>query len=451
MRALATACYTSMDTPSSLAHPRAFRKLNQGSEKNLFHNLRPADARGKPVSLFHPVFGAFLRDLNDPELAMPSIDFATLFEFMGASAAFYRTEEARWEAVRPLLKQLTGLRFTRITLGNNTSPTRMARTSSHVASIIVEMRNELGADGDVTLHAAACYGKCIVDETFEDVVKTSCCPVILLVLAGAHLCVLGAVFTDKVVVEPLTDFILCVNRPEDAGARTGLLARLMQALRNAHARLDAYYAAVQAAPPPARTPIFPYRDSWTADGATSTFSYDRPVAPHKLLWFATLHGGKDEHIVVKFAKRYDADAHALLASAGYAPRLYHADPPSASNEWRMVVMERITIVELEHTTPEDRLALQQDVCAAVELLHDAGRVFGDLRQGNVLIQKPGADRPRPRAVLVDFDWAGREGEARYPYDRNDVNIEWPDGSRPGGVIERAHDAVWLERLVEYFS
>ncbi|KAH8112362.1 hypothetical protein DFH11DRAFT_1607181 [Phellopilus nigrolimitatus] len=447
-----------MDTPSSLAHPRAFRKLNQGSEKNLFHNLRPADARGAPVSLY---------SILDPELAVPSINFAALFEFMGASAAFYRTEEARWEAVYPLLKQLIGLRFTQIFMGNNTSPTRMARTSSHVASIIVEMRNELGADGDATLHAAACYGKCIVDDTvschqqtlrfpFQDVVKTSCCPVILLVLAGAHLCALGAVYADKVVVEPLTDLILCVNRPEDAGARTGLLARLMQALRSAHARLDAYYAAVHAAPPPARTPIFPYRDSWTADdgGALSTFSYDRPVAPHKLLWFATLHGGQEheqKHIVVKFTKRYDADGHALLASAGYAPRLHHADPPSASNEWRMVVMERITTVELEHTAPADRLALQQDVRAAVELLHGAGRVFGDLRQGNVLIQKPGADRPRPRALLVDFDWAGREGEARYPYDRNDVNIEWPDGSRPGGVIERAHDAVWLERLVECFS
>ncbi|EPQ53377.1 hypothetical protein GLOTRDRAFT_17241, partial [Gloeophyllum trabeum ATCC 11539] len=47
------------------------------------------------------------------------------------------------------------------------------------------------------------------------------------------------------------------------------------------------------------------------------------------------------------------------------------------------------------------------------LLHEAGYVHGDVRDVNVLVC--GADGSGEKDVLlVDWDWAGRGAEARYP-------------------------------------
>ena len=43
--------------------------------------------------------------------------------------------------------------------------------------------------------------------------------------------------------------------------------------------------------------------------------------------------------------------------------------------------------------------------SAITTLHEHGLVFGDLRRPNVLLMGD-------RVVLVDFDWCGKEGEAR---------------------------------------
>jgi serine/threonine protein kinase len=56
------------------------------------------------------------------------------------------------------------------------------------------------------------------------------------------------------------------------------------------------------------------------------------------------------------------------------------------------------------TTENVRIELRR----AVHLLHDHGLVFGDLRPPNVMITKA------HRVKLIDFNWAGEKGQARYP-------------------------------------
>ena len=46
---------------------------------------------------------------------------------------------------------------------------------------------------------------------------------------------------------------------------------------------------------------------------------------------------------------------------------------------------------------------------AITELHDAGSVFGDLRAPNVMFQ-----RDTKKALLIDFDWSGKEGVVHYP-------------------------------------
>ncbi|KAH8104451.1 hypothetical protein DFH11DRAFT_1883340 [Phellopilus nigrolimitatus] len=469
-RADATARYSELDATDAARRSRA-------DVPSALADLRPPSARGAPIALFHPAFASFLREAADPLLPTPAIDLPALFTFMRAASEPWRTADARARQVFPALTALTRFEFAFAWRGDTApavGPPEVCDDDAlgfRMPVLIADLANELGSgDGDPLLRVAARYAESVTSPAFAHARQRSCCPLLLVALAGPYLCVLGGVFAARgPAVEPLTDLVLCLERPEDAGARIALLARTLQALRNAHLRLTAHYAALPSAP--ADPPIFPYRTSWAAGDTRVEFAYERPVVDdehsEKLMWFATM-AHTHEPLVVKFTKRYDAEAHALLAAAGRAPRLYYADPPNAPGapaEWRMVVMARITAVNYRDAPRAAMPALRADVRAAVALLHAAGRVHGDLFLENVLIEvlEPptetqvgveegaGEGAGRARALLIDFDWAGPEGVARYPHNRNDMDIYWPAGSVPGGPILRAHDEARLELIDELWS
>ena len=75
---------------------------------------------------------------------------------------------------------------------------------------------------------------------------------------------------------------------------------------------------------------------------------------------------------------------------------------------------------------------------AVKALHDAQLVFGDLRRPNILVTDTGA-------MLIDFDWCGKESEARYPVEIN-MSITWPSGVDSGTEMKREHDNEMVRKL-----
>ena len=117
----------------------------------------------------------------------------------------------------------------------------------------------------------------------------------------------------------------------------------------------------------------------------------------------------------------------------------------------------------------------EDVRAAVQLLHAHDFVHGDIRPQNVMLQRPvpaanaggrssrravasgdGAARnsgaPAPRAYLIDFDGAGKEGEVRYSA-RINPDVEWPRPASElrGQLITKDDDMFMLERLLPRVS
>ncbi|KAH9932284.1 uncharacterized protein B0H18DRAFT_987416 [Fomitopsis serialis] len=147
-----------------------------------------------------------------------------------------------------------------------------------------------------------------------------------------------------------------------------------------------------------------------------------------------------EKVVVKFAYAYNGGAHELLANASppQAPKLRYCEYDSDVGMW-VVVMD---YVEGREDPTGDLLTEPVHVDSlrvAVTMLHEHGLVFGDLRAPNILLVDD-------RAVLIDFDWCGKAGEARYPGDILLDNISWHSEVRRGGLIDRAHD-VYLFRLL----
>ena len=77
---------------------------------------------------------------------------------------------------------------------------------------------------------------------------------------------------------------------------------------------------------------------------------------------------------------------------------------------------------------------------ALDLLHSHGLVFGDLHPPNVMITKDG------EVKLIDFNWAGEEGQAKYP-SLISSGIDWPGGVKALAVMRKEHDLYMLKKLI----
>lgn len=45
--------------------------------------------------------------------------------------------------------------------------------------------------------------------------------------------------------------------------------------------------------------------------------------------------------------------------------------------------------------------------------------------------------------MLDFEWAGVMGTAKYPLMMNHIDVEWPEDANPG---KAEHDFYWANRL-----
>jgi hypothetical protein len=52
------------------------------------------------------------------------------------------------------------------------------------------------------------------------------------------------------------------------------------------------------------------------------------------------------------------------------------------------------------------------------------------------------DPVKNRVVLIDFDWAGKDGVDTYPPFMN-TEIAWPSGAGCGEPLRVGHDADWV--------
>ena len=141
-------------------------------------------------------------------------------------------------------------------------------------------------------------------------------------------------------------------------------------------------------------------------------------------------------------KKYGADAHRFCHDAMIAPKLVAVN--TLAGGWMIVVMEYlaadsfITLYDAVLTNAEKHEVLELAIDAAKKL-HNAGYVHGDLRSPNLMISTK--DK---RMCILDFDYAGRKGEATYPYFLSKT-IPWHNEVKGGGLIKDYHDIYLLEK------
>ena len=159
-------------------------------------------------------------------------------------------------------------------------------------------------------------------------------------------------------------------------------------------------------------------------------------------------GDNPKDIVVKFVTSYGVDTHWEMALASLAPKLLYYGQIDV--EWgvlsygdlHMVVMEHVDGLTLNKALELGKVPqnFQSNLCKVFQHLHDAGYVYGDLRQPNVMITREG------KVQLIDFDWAGRDGKVKYPIAIL-TSIDWPAGVQGLTFIHKEHDNAMLDTLL----
>ena len=91
-------------------------------------------------------------------------------------------------------------------------------------------------------------------------------------------------------------------------------------------------------------------------------------------------------------------------------------------------------------------SLEEKVKNLVAELHGGGFVHGDIRDANIMVKLAAAAESEVEVKLLDFDWAGKEGEACYPGNVNHEGVSRPHGAKDGLIIEREHDLFMIKEL-----
>lgn len=234
-------------------------------------------------------------------------------------------------------------------------------------------------------------------------------------------------------MEPLTfTFDLTIHWRSETARNT--IASSLDAFRKTIGRLEDHYKTLALGPSVNR--VFPYPTSYTDEmGQEIEFTYKERIE-EKLVFRVLVDGSVD--LCVKFTQRYSKEAHETLAELGHAPQLQGFTSLPAG--WTMVVMDFLPYEQLfQWPSSIERQNLVESVRNIVQKLHDKGFVHGDIRDSNVLV-KPKTSASDPDSVyLIDFDWAGKDQEVRYPARINTTSVRRPSGVRDGELITKAHD------------
>ena len=280
-------------------------------------------------------------------------------------------------------------------------------------------------------------------------VRDCCCaPSILISIAGPWCCVLGGIFLNRVVVQPLTDFIpLTIDlRRKDQVNR---IARLFQALQLAFIQLSNFYRNLDLNQKTDHR-YFPYLRSFKLNENTINFTYIEKLADDhtRTIWKACTDEKKI--IVVKFTTEYNVEAHRICCEQGYAPRLIYSSTDNeiqALGGYRMIIMDYLGVSMDQNPIIKPNNLIYDDIKRAIDFLHSKDYVFADLRFPNILVYETNKSQ---RAMLIDFDWCGKNGIDKYPPSLN-TTIEWPSDVKPDAVLKKEHDTHWLKKLQEHLN
>ncbi|KAG9312767.1 hypothetical protein JVU11DRAFT_7204 [Chiua virens] len=475
-------------TPSQTAKSSEYAKFQSEDRRILdcrSSAVKPVNTVAPPIQLFHPAFAYFSSKAFDPAYDVPDSVVREVRDLMAEFSLIFTKENARQSHLKSLLSAAINYPLTSENNSDKTLPDFVVRSScgaSPTYLVVGEEKNEFGDGGsDPSAQAAFSFMRTVSQHEVKVTIPRSlppcftgafsaqmeklrlkcCCPAFIIAHAGPWLTIMGGVVTSNCIVQRLTDFLwIPVHSTHDDG-QFRRIARVFYALRESIEALDSWYKSVDALPafdtsvskPHPR--FFPSARAYR-DGDSNTlveFAYQKPLENDAscVTYHAKTLEDNPKDVVVKFVTSYGVDVHREMASAGYAPKILYYGPINVTpdmptyGDLRMVVMEYVNGWTLGNAFAQAKVpgSFESDIRHAFKHLHDSGYVCGDLRSPNIMITTEGKLR------LIDFDWAGKTGEVRYPAAVS-RSVDWPAGVQGGAFIRQEHDRAMLDNLISQY-
>ncbi|PVF91820.1 hypothetical protein CPB86DRAFT_718713 [Serendipita vermifera] len=425
----------------------------QGKYGEDFDCGRPPNPESIPLALLHNVFGEFLEDVQS---CTPNAkDNQIALELWEKMTQIYKDEATRAQELRDTWEKFLQPPMEAASMGtSNYSPDGHLRMGNFVLAITVVEKELKRMTTDPLIEATEFYLQGL--QSFKT--STDLFPCLFIYSAGPYIGFAGAVWSTKIQVEVLTPFYALHGNIHQRETRSQV-AKALAATRRAITALESHYNDLKI-PPKAEVGIgnwepFPYRTYYEVEGQDSQrrrveITYQERIYTDKLLFTAKDTEGNS--LFIKFTHQYSAAAHKHCAEHGVAPALHAVE--DLPGRWFMVVMDYLDDevyddLRISPSSDKDiRLQLYAKVKQVMETLHSGGFVHGDFRKVNLKVRKNWKESTSEQDVgvmLVDFDWAGKAGEARYPANVNH-RFYRPKGVEDGALIEQDHDVAMVDHM-----
>ncbi len=253
-------------------------------------------------------------------------------------------------------------------------------------------------------------------------------------------------FTSQVIVQRLTDYLWLGNSRANDDNHILRIAHILYSLQHSIKDLQSYYKNLKPQPLEANKPhprFFPSITSYPSNGRKISFTYISPLEMDDtcMTFLATSDADSGQKkVVVKFVQRYGEEAHRLLAELQLAPVLLYAGGCGVALQ--MIVMDYIQGQTLVEAYPNGLLpiGIKKAIKKGLDTLHNEDLVYGDLRRQNIMV----TDKEN-RIRFIDFDWAGKVGEVRYPFHLASCICETADVLEYDFILKE-HDLKMMDAL-----
>ncbi|KAJ3887214.1 hypothetical protein GG344DRAFT_80954 [Lentinula edodes] len=389
-----------------------------------------------PISLFHAEFAQFKEDIVSGALDQELSPLA--YRWSKELSGFFEDENKRESKFHELLSDLLDgykvvkKRIDSFETDGGIDPKDSDLPDLLVKPLLVEVKIEFtqgscDAVFEIVLYDQEGVRHILSNDKYKGDWRKTRIPSVLVIHNGPNVQALGAVYLTDQYVEVLSPSLpLYFSDPPES------LPLSSQSLQKPN---EYAIESDQAS--------FPYPRSYRSSGTTVKFTYIERVSQIRLVFTARTEG--DQDIIVKFGYGpYGVEAHQAAAESGFAPALLSHS--NLAGGWWMVVMENLE----SDFQPCDDFDILEPSCKdaiteSVSKFHKMGFVHGDLRDTNVFVRRK---QDRWQCQLIDYDWAGREGEVVYPIGVYSTHIVWrPELHLDGQLITFEHDNLTVNEFL----